>query len=786
MALRYSADFLLHLRESPLCARPDGLPPAEEWMGASLEQLRIQSKSTVDNRRGTNDTPLLDQTNRRSGSERHAPSRNSANPDDIVFGPPRMAFSSARGNRMLENEKGMRDADAQGRTDLRSRSGETDVDRLRDSRNTNLRRGDADQDSDGWSTVKPRKSFGTEGAERFHGKMGGGFRDERRPTRDRDDRDATRDRQARPFDNFARGGDVAADGGEGRSRNGLNRNKLDTWRPGDAVKDSPLPTEKRDRDRTKSWRDRDSREPEPSDDRGGGRAPDRRWGRDRDQRVERDPEWLDEPQVEQREAHTQQDFQKWMEQMKAAKSGASAASKPAATAPTEAVAEASKPAAPSPAVEAGPDKFFMAFGPNASLDAASPSEQKETSSKAKPAGKSSRFTSFFSQPPQDGRPRADTSTPLTEPPANGPAAAALMAKLGLGLGPTHAPGAAPPPEEERQAFQQLLAKLQKQSMSATPPGASPFAAPQQGNPLDAGKKGAITSPGPFQQYGGERREGPMGRPPPQQPREILAPRPQQQSARPDLLLQDLVGHHQRVSSQGSGRPEPNAARNNSNTEFLMNLMRAAPEAQRPEQQARMPQPQPQPHHKLGQMAPYSEREPEFPGRENRGAQRQMRPQPPPGFPMDESFHNPDQDHRPNQPTQILQRPLPPPGLDQMPPDWMARGGQMPPPQQRGPMIPPPGLAGGPNRNMPMPHMFPPSFPPGGTPPPPEAMGGMPPRNMPMPPPGFFAGLPPQGFMPPGLGGFNGPPGPDAHAFGGSPFEGRTPPSGGRGANYGRP
>ncbi|PNY23208.1 Uncharacterized protein TCAP_06847 [Tolypocladium capitatum] len=790
MALRYSADFLLHLRESPLCSRPDSLPPPEEWMGASPDQLRIQSKPPVDSRRGTNDIPLVDQTNRRSGSERHVPSRNSANPDDIVFGPPRMAFSSARGNKTLENEKGVRDADAQGRTNLRSRNAEADVDRLRDSRNTNHRRGDADQDSDGWSMVKPRKSFGTEGAERFHGKMGGNFREERRPTRERDDRDATRDRQARPFDNFVRGGDAPADGGEGRPRNGLGRNKLDTWRPGDAAKDPPPLTEKRDRDRTKSWRDRESKEPEASDDRGSGRAPDRRWGRDRDQRVEREPEWFDEPQVEQqREAHTQQDFQKWMEQMKATKSGASAASKPTATGPTEAVAEAPKPVAPSPTVETGPDKFFMAFGSNASLDAVGSSEQKETTSKAKTAGKSSRFTSFFSQPQQDGRPRTDASTPLDEPPANGPAAAALMAELGLGMGASHAPGAAPPPEEERQAFQQLLAKLQKQSMGATPPAASPFAAPQQGNPLDAGKKSAITSPEPFQQYCGERRNGPMGRPPSQQPREILAPRPHQQSARPDQLLQDLVVHHQRVSSQGSGRPEPNAARNSSNTEFLMNLMRAAPEAQRPEQQARMPQPQPHPqHHKLGQMTHYTEREPEFPGRENRGIQRQMRQQPPPGFPIDESFHNADQDHRQNHPTQILQRPPPPPGLDQMPPDWIARGGQMPPPQQqRGPMIPPPGLAGGPNRNMPMPHMFPPNFPPGGMPPPPEAIGGMPPRNMPMPPPpGFFAGPPPQGFMIPGIGGFNGPPGPDAHAFGGSPFEGRMPPPGGRGANYGRP
>ncbi|PHH86153.1 hypothetical protein CDD83_10653 [Cordyceps sp. RAO-2017] len=766
MAIRYSAAFLLHLRDSPLCTRPDNLPPAEEWMGAPPEQLRTQTKPTADRPR-TGDNPLLDQTNRRPGLDR---SRNSANPDDIVFGPPRMNFSSARGNKTLENDKTPKDFDIQGRTSLRGRNGESDGDRL-NGRGAHVRRSDADQDGDGWSTVKPRKSFGTEGAERFHGKMGGNFRDDRRSTKDRDDRDATRDRTARPFDGFVRDRDHAD--GEGRPRNGLGRSKLETWRSSDS-KDGSHP-EKRERDRTKSWRDRD-KEPEPSssDDRGAGRVSDRRWGRERDHRVERDPEWLDEPQAEQREAHTQQDFQKWMEQMKAAKTGGAASGKaaapaaPAASAPTEAAAEASKRPAPAPApVEAGPDKFFMAFGGGGNpLEATSPPEQvKDAPSKAKPAGKSSRFTSFFAQPHHETRARSEASTPLTGPPTNGPA-----------TGPVAAPGPAPAPapEEERQAFQQLLAKLQKQSMSATPPGPSPFAAPQHSQAMDADKKSAITSPNPFQQYNGDRREAPAGGPAAQHPHEILAPRPQQQSARPDQLLQDLVGHHQRVSSQGSLRTGASSARNNSNTEFLMNLMRVAPEAaQRAEPPTRALQPQ-----KHGQMTSFAEREAEFLGRENRGGQRQMRPPPPPGFPMDEAFHGAEQEQRQSQPTQILQRPPPPPGLDQMPPEWMARGGQMPPPQQRGPMMPPPGLAGGPSRNMPMPHMFPPNFPPAGLPPP-DALGAM-------PPPGFFNG-PPHGFVPPGLGGFNGPPGPEAHTFGGSPYEGRgIPPSSGRGASYGRP
>ncbi|PFH63412.1 hypothetical protein XA68_10001 [Ophiocordyceps unilateralis] len=750
MAIRYSAAFLLHLRESPLCTRPENLPPPEEWMGPAPEQLRGQSKTTGDRTRAS-DNPLLDQTNRRPAMDR---ARSSANPDDIVFGPPRMAFHSARGNKGLDTDKSSKELDANSRGGLRGRNGDADGDRQRGGRNSNLRRSDTDPDGEGWSTVKPRKSFGTEGAERFHGKMGGNFRDDRRSVRDRDDRDGTRDRASKPFDTFVRdrdGGD-----GETRPRNGLGRSKLDTWRSSDSKEGSQ--PEKRDRDRTRSWRDRD-REPEPlSDDRASGRTTDRRWGRDRDHRNERDPEWLDEPQVEQREAHTQQDFQKWMEQMKAAKSGNSAPAKPAAPEPAT---EASKRPAPAP-VEAGPDKFFMAFGGSgAALDAASPSEQpKDAPSKAKPSGKSSRFTSFFSQPHQDGRAVSEGSAPLAVLPVNGPAPT---------VGSTMASAPAPAPEEERQAFQQLLAKLQKQSMSATPPGPSPFSVPQQGHASDSGKK-TTNVPEHFQQYGRDGHDAP--------PHEILAPRPQQQPARPDQLLQEFAGHHQRVPSQGSLRTEVNSARNNSNTEFLMNLMRAAPDTQRADQQARMS--------KAGPMNVFAaEREADYLGRENRGVPRQLRPPPPPGFPMDEPFHGTDQEQRQSQPTQILQRPPPPPGLDQMPPEWMARGGQMPPPQ-RGPMIPPPGLAGGPSRNLPIPHgLFPPNFPPSGMPPP-DAMGGMPPRNMPIPPPGFFSG-PPHGFVPPGLGGFNGPPGPESHAFGGAPFEGRgVPPSNGRGASFGRP
>jgi hypothetical protein len=787
-------------------------------MGAPIEQARTQNNKTSGDRNRTSDNPLLDQTNRRPTLDRHV-SRNSANPEDIVFAPPRMAFASARGNKSLENDSSAKESDSQGRFNLRGRNGDSDLDRLRNGRNNNplQRRGDGEQE-EGWSTVKPRKSFGHEGAERFHGKMGGNFRDDRRPVRDRDSGDATRDRTTRTYDGLGR--DKDGDDAEGRPRNQPGRSKLDLWYRNDNNtnnnNDAPTP-EKRERgDKLKSWRDRDPHVETP-DERPNARAQDRRWGRDRDQRVEREPEWLDDPNEGQREAHTQQDFQKWMEQMKKAKTnpggapGKPSSTDDAAIEMAAAIIEAEKPVVQSaPAVELGPDKFFMAFGPPSAggMEAITPGEPKDAG-KAKGGGKSSRFTSFFAQPHEDPRGRTEPPTPLAGPLAAifGGAVPSPIAAAAAAAGQPHQ---APAPEEERQAFQQLLAKLQKQSMSATPPAASPFSAPGQAQPSHQSKKNSIATPDSFQQYGGGPGDG-MSRPPPQHVQEILSPRPQPQ-ARPDQLLQDLVGQHQRTSSQGSGRPDQGVVRNNSNTEFLMNLMRAPPDAQRPDQhmmrmtQQQQQHQQHQPPKQQGpphQMPPQlGDREPDFARDGRPGPQRQMRQQPPPGFAMEDSFHGHEQEPHarpPNQPTQILQRPHPPPGLDQMPPNWMPGGAQMPPPpgpgpqQQRGPMLPPPGLAGGlaggPGRNVPMPpHMFPPNFPPGAMPPP-EVMGGMPPRNMPPPPPGFFNG-PPHGFMPPGMGGFNGPPGPgpDAHVYAGGPFEGRgMPPPGqpGRGAAYGR-
>lgn len=132
-----------------------------------------------------------------------------------------MAFaSSGRGSKTLEGDKATKDIDPVGRFGLRNRNSEADGDRLR-APNALRRRGENDLDSEGWSTVKPRKSFGAEGAERFHGRMGGNFRDEKKPVRE-NDRDATRDRVTRVSDTLTRDKDAENDN---RTRISAGRSK---------------------------------------------------------------------------------------------------------------------------------------------------------------------------------------------------------------------------------------------------------------------------------------------------------------------------------------------------------------------------------------------------------------------------------------------------------------------------------------------------------------------------------------------------------------------------------
>ncbi|KAI1434442.1 hypothetical protein GGR50DRAFT_402905 [Xylaria sp. CBS 124048] len=806
MAVRYTAEVLIHLKDSPLCVKPANLPPAEEWMGPPTDHFRNNqaSKPGTERTRHHESAPL-DPSSRRSLHDRHA-SRNNASPEDIVLGPPRTTFTSATLSRTLkpsDNDKTPKDADARDRFPLRTRTVEAESnervrERERDNRTNFRRRGDSDQDGEGWNTVKPRTSFGNEGAEKFQHRIGERPGPDRRP-REGEDREGNAERPRRNFGEFAR--EKEGSDGDKLRRNGLNRTRTDNpWsrdngnnnnniittttnnnnnnsNSNSSTNEAPPQSQARERfDRSKSWRDRADEHSDMQPDKPKDRQYDRRWDRDREQRQEREPEWLDVPIEESPRTHTQEDFKRFMESMKARSS-----SKPEAT-PTLAQdvlkqqeqydfdVSKSKPANLTRTLELGPDKFFAAFGQKAAQDASNGDTTKENAAPMSKPKSGSRFQNFFSSQEQA---RLQPEPPVSP---TGPPAAEINPLFAL----TSSPKANTQPDAaEKVAFQALLEKLQKQTLQASTPPSAGFSEPPPNQ--DFGSKNAVMSPpGHFQSFGHDHREEAMPHvmshaqeihiPPPQQNTQFTGMRAEQQ------MLHDLIGQRHLNQTSGGNRSEQPSSRNsNPNTEFLVSLMqggRNVPEAQRNEQLVmRMPQPS-RPAH----IPPTPDREPDFQHeRSSLQHQANVRPAALHGF-FDEHLHRQERDVRP-QPTHILQRPGQGPlGLDQMPPNnWMQTSGQQLPAPGR-PMIPPPGLPGS-QRTGPLPGNYA-NFPLSGFPHP-DAMAGPPPRNM-APPPGFFGGPPPPGFMlHPEMGGFQGP---NSLAYG---FDGRGMPPPGSGAPFRR-
>ncbi|KAL8315270.1 hypothetical protein RB593_008710 [Gaeumannomyces tritici] len=592
MAGRYTEEVLLNLRLSPLCVRPPTLSPADEWMGPPPELLRTPKTAE---RPKSFENALVDQTNRRQGLG----SRNNANPEDIILGPPRTSFASSTtrlNNKTGENDKATRDQEPRDRfNNLRVREADSlddrGGDRLRDGRTNFRRRDDRDQDSDGWSTVRPRKSFGHEGAERFqHGRAAfraEHFRDDRKQTRDnKDDPDSTKDRPRRNFDGHGR--DRDGEDNETSRWNGLNRNRTDPWSRdnnheerdrgdrgdrGENRGDRDRPSQRERIDRAKSWRDR-----APDDhprERNSDRNYDRRLDRDRDGRVEREPEWLDEPAGEKAGGRTEEDFKKFMESMKAGKGGAkkpengkASPEDPSTANETSPADQDSTPSAESaPQVNSGPDKFFLNFAASAALGGVSAEGDVKKDSAQSKAAKSSRFTSFFSAQPQ--------AEPAATAAIAGPPMSATPLHLALGLNTSIA--TAPLPDTvksatvgqadvaEKQAFMALLQKLQRQTLqspsAASPPGTTPV---PETPPVQLHQQQAPPPSQKLPHQIQQQQQQLQQQPPPQQPQQQQLPphlraqpplqsqqqhvqqplRPQQQQQQQTLYPQQQQQHHQ--------------------------------------------------------------------------------------------------------------------------------------------------------------------------------------------------------------------------------------------------
>ncbi|KAF2690506.1 hypothetical protein K458DRAFT_439452 [Lentithecium fluviatile CBS 122367] len=283
--IRYTVEQLERLRESPLVKKPDELPSIEQWMDVPSDQNNNNASNATGRRPRTNlrdsdaaatgdrtDRPLLNPM----GQFGRRPSMQPG--EETVLGPPKFNFASAtRGAKTGQPKESTAITSADGehigdrlpRSDRGERWRDRDTDRTRDKAYPNGRRAGR-EDGEGWTNVKGRKSLGQEDFDRGFGRNG-----------DRKDGDLDT-------------GDTPRRVGNTRwPRRDENTKEGESTRPGGAGQGG--------------WRDRERNRERDNKD--------REWNRGA---KEEDPEWMDAPVAKKEpKAHTQEDFQRWKEQMRA-------------------------------------------------------------------------------------------------------------------------------------------------------------------------------------------------------------------------------------------------------------------------------------------------------------------------------------------------------------------------------------------------------------------------------------------------------------------------------------
>ncbi|KAI9649846.1 hypothetical protein NHQ30_002428 [Ciborinia camelliae] len=786
----YTREELIFLKDSPLVVKPAGLLSTAEWMGQPTDANRNNSARIPDRTRDRDANPLLEHTSRRPRNSASMSANNlvltilckfstdmRTDPESIQLVPTRTTFSSANPARNTikgtdsPDRPALRESESQGKLSFRTKIDDSDDRPRRDT----LRPKPGDGvDPEGWMEVKPRKSFGAEGAERFTGRMGGERHREEKRFKDREERDSKE--RPRGFETFSRDKDKNHEQDNNRrTANGRARTEPSWFR--DNNDGPPAPRERntnaeRFESRHKSWREKDADNRGDRGDRG-----DRRWGdRDRDHEDHNRslPEWAAEEKTGQtspqddylksqtstgsnNRKHTAEDMQKWKESMHSK-------NKPAVS--NTAVEETTQPkvdenfsgiqkSTPLAPLDTGTsrDEFFRLWA-TPTNDIGLPSnfetntENMTKSTVAAPSGKTSRFNKFFNQDEPSRKVEPQTTIPK-------PASHRLESLNNTSQSPA-----------DKEAMPMILAMLQQ---SGTPP-ANPM---MQSKPTPQEKQPGTPFEGrdPLLQHLPDRHDEmrsnfhayshnlhDLG-----VQRESSGSQP---TVRPEEMLHHLVNQRQHAISQSSFRHEQPRSEQ---TAFLMSLMRdaqAAPEPQRTEQIILGHPPRQQPSRQL-QHQQHLDREQELQVQRERGNPQRR----PAGF-FDESIYRggppPQHDNPRPQPTHIL--PRPPPGLEQLQQGWPGQPSpQHPPPQQFRPTAPP-GLAGNVPRPMQIPQqILPPGFQIPGSMnnfPPPEALAG--PRNMPFNP-AYFNG-PPPGFLPPSMSPFSAEGGMPAF-----PFDARGPP-----------
>ena len=583
---------------------------------------------------------------------------------------------------------------------------EKDVDR-RDGRpgGPNGKRGDRED----WNAGRPRRTFGPDDPERKPRRNGEFDRwDNRENTRDPNHERGTRDRDGR----FT----TRKDSQPGRAKfEGSWFRDENSHDVADADDDRPPP-------RNREWRR----------DRHGA---DRDWTRGA--KFEQEPEWLDSnDRDEPRRAHTQEDFERWKERMKAGsgaaqqtsthekrdESGSDHAAQKPETRPTDGEIFSHNGSVFMP--DTSMERFFGMLGDTkpTAQEASTPNPGESITKKDTPGpkpGKSSRFAGLFSPPPDSpakGPEPQPAPKPFFEaPPAN-----------------SH--------DADQEGFQRILQMLGGGGGGAgSHSGRSHSGTPNQMESSQQSRSSSMMHTG--------------------------QPRVNTNVSPPGLSREDYASPAQENPLARFAGKDPHAARE---TDHLLRLMQQvqlgsgstgspaqqAPSAALHPPPGLMPEIMPRPPPGMSiQKSPAFLDDPAIANMQrpdNEQLRRRAANGPPLGYFDDVPFPQGNQGpitpggSRPNHPPMPLQRP---PGLEHMPPPpgWAGQ----PPPQQGngpGPMGPPPGIPT-PNRSMN------PNFPPGMMPMPGnappinerQAFPRGPPPGM-MPPPGYMSG-PPPGFPP---------------------------------------
>ncbi|KAA6409217.1 MAG: hypothetical protein FRX48_06770 [Lasallia pustulata] len=468
MARQYQREELLRLRASPLVCKPEGLPPVEEWMGQTPEQSqRKPSVRTESHGNSSGGRPTLFEN-------KHMSRHSTAVPEDIILGPPKTAFASASaarsGNKTFDSPSRSgtnlydEDTTRSERYNLRDKLNrdrdrkDLENDRVGESKTGGLhnRRG-TKENNEPWSNLQQRKSFGADDAERLFRRNG-----DREQNRDREGGRDGRLQHMRGSEHHRR--ESERDGElefTGRRNGPLRSREEPSWyRDNDRQEGDDMET-KTDNTRTRDWRDRD---------RTGTRGADREWSRGA--KIEQDPEWMDEPEPERKgQTHTQEDFERWKERMKA--TSAPAEDTPPVSAeqqinhelltPDVGDDKASRKNNAPLVMDANFDRFFGLWNEPEKAKEVLPGENADRASKrdfGKATGKPSKFTGFFNP-----RPEPQIPDPEPNPPSS----------LPFGLSQDSS-------SEDREGFQRILQMLGGGNNASENPTAQ-VAASQQPRPL---------------------------------------------------------------------------------------------------------------------------------------------------------------------------------------------------------------------------------------------------------------------------------------------------------------